>query len=54
MRKLDRVVDRVKPSLMVHVFVDGLVHGLWYMVHGVFLNVLLEHGTMEQWILEGA
>ena len=38
---------------MVHVFVDGLVHGLWYMVygtwfmvHGVHCNVLLEHGGL--------
>ena len=48
--KLDRVVNRVKPWFMVNGLSYGSVHGFVYgtrfIVHGVFHNVLLEHGGL--------
>ena len=48
------MVDRVKPGFMVnglaygsvHGFVHGFVYGTRFIVHGVFHNVLLEHGGL--------
>ena len=49
LRQLDRVVDRVKPWLIVHGSVHGSRFGswfgswfyLWFMIHGSFLNLPL-------------
>ena len=44
------MVDRVKPGFMVnglaYGFVHGFVYGTRFIVHGVFHNVLLEHGGL--------